>query len=313
MTAQKSQPRPQAEEYDSETLALVAIEAVDDDLIVQELRGRAVEQWAYQLPTTNERGEKISGLTIAGVSESCRESARHGEAIRILDKEWRETEDAFYAIITAGRFAVAEDGREALLDTAVGTKRQAKRFWSKQKNGYMDDPFAFDKAISKAERNAKSKLLSMQVKQQVLALALQAGKVREVDRKEQETARKAQEKTAAPAEEKARWNVLWAVARRKFPETTVRDDVHDFFSAARSQGALEARARQEARRTGWTIAKVVDYMIEQLEKLPDLELPPQTAAGETGTEAAQETLPFATAPLPEDEPPPPAPPWDEGE
>ena len=72
------------------------------------------------------RGQDVTGLSIAGVEEATRECGRRGEAIRVIRHEWSQDDDAVYATVDAGRFAISRDGQEVLLDTAIGAKREAK-------------------------------------------------------------------------------------------------------------------------------------------------------------------------------------------
>jgi len=178
-----------------EIVDLIVIDRLDDDLIVQELQGRAVETWAYRF---SEGGQEVTGLTVTGVEQACRESGRHGEAIRITDHTETETDDAFHAVVTAGRYYVAGDGREVLVDTAIGAKREPKLKWSPKNAKWYTDKFAFEKAISKAARNAKGKLLDDGLKAEVVAMALKAGRYRDVPQREQKGARKAVQKEEAP-------------------------------------------------------------------------------------------------------------------
>ena len=200
----------QAATADDSSLALISFDGLDDDLIVAELQGRAVSTWAYRF---TQDGQEVTGLSIAGVEQACRESGRHGEAIRILRHDWRETEDAYYGTVEAGRYLVAEDGREVLVDTALGSKREGKLKWSKNKNRWYTDQFAFEKAISKAARNAKGKLLDDELKAKVIALAAKAGQVRQVGSADTKAATKAATKQAAPPPKE---RVQSDEARRRF-------------------------------------------------------------------------------------------------
>jgi hypothetical protein len=162
---------------DTHALGLIALDRLDDDLIIQELQGRAVSTWVYKF---KQDGQEITGLSISGVEQACRDSGRKGEAIRVLRHEWRETEDAFYGTVEAGRYYVGGEGHEVLVDTAIGAKREQKLKWSKKRRGWYTDSFAFEKAISKAARNAKAKLLDDRLKSEIVAMALKEGRYRQV-------------------------------------------------------------------------------------------------------------------------------------
>jgi len=197
-----------------EGLALITFDSLDDEIVVAELQGRAVSTWAYSF---SQDGQQVTGLSIAGVEQACRESGRHGEAIRITRHDWRETDDAYYGTVEAGRYLVADDGREVLIDTALGSKREGKLKWSKNKNRWYTDQFAFEKALSKAARNAKGKLLDDKLKARVIAMAAKAGQVRQVGPAETEVAEKAAKKQAAPPPKE---RVQSDEARRRFFATT---------------------------------------------------------------------------------------------
>src|SRR3989304_10132837 len=120
------------EKQEGETLELVAFDRLDDELIIAELQGRAVQTWAYSFRQDN---QEVTGLSIGGVEQACRESGRQGEAIRVLRHEWRETEEAVIATVEAGRFLIAADGREILTDTTIGAKAAPKKRGSNKKRG----------------------------------------------------------------------------------------------------------------------------------------------------------------------------------
>ena len=93
------------------------------------------------------------------------------------DPKWEAEDGAIYAVVTVGRFLIRDDGTAVQTDTAVGAKREALQKWSQKGGKFFEDPFAFEKAISKAERNAKLKLLSETIKDEILALAISQGRV----------------------------------------------------------------------------------------------------------------------------------------
>lgn len=189
MTA-KERPKENGQET-----ALVLLDRLDDDLIVAELQGRAISTWAYKF---TQDGQEITGLSIAGVEQAARETGRHGEAIRVLKHDWRETDEAYYATVEAGRFYLSADGREVLVDSAIGAKREQKQKWGTTRGKWYTDKFAFEKAISKAARNAKGKLLDDKLKAEVIAMALKEGRYRQVQPPEQKAAARAQVKEQAP-------------------------------------------------------------------------------------------------------------------
>lgn len=200
-----------------ESRALLVLENIDTDLIVQELEGRAVRQWAYRF-REGEGGQEVTGLTVAGVEQCSRESAKHGEALRIIRRDWYPmdagadgTPNAWFAVVEVGRYAVRETGEEILLDTSLGTKKELLRKYSARKRRWYENPHALDVAISKAVRNAKKKLLDPELQERVLEKALGSGQVLEssAERRLQAETEAAHESLPAPdraqvAEDQAR-------------------------------------------------------------------------------------------------------------
>ena len=75
---------------------------------------------------------------------------------------------------------VSADGREVLLDTAIGSKLQP--FMAKKQNGdtYLDN-HVFEKALTKAARNAKAKLLPEELKQVIMDKFVRSGQSKRID------------------------------------------------------------------------------------------------------------------------------------
>lgn len=225
-----------AKEANGQELALITLDRLDDDLIIAELQGRAVSAWAYIF---TQDGQEVTGLSVAGVEQAARETGRHGEAIRVIHHDWRETDDAYYVTVEAGRFYVASDGREVHVDTAIGAKKEAKLKWGKNK-GWYTDKFAFEKAFSKAARNAKAKLLDETLKAEVIAMALKEGRYRQVSQADRKATAKSQAKeSSTPTAEQ----VKTEEARRRFFATAgemtlnTLSEIHDFLGlACKGQG-----------------------------------------------------------------------------
>jgi hypothetical protein len=151
----------------------------DEAQVLAELSGRVVDSYLYTFP--GQEGKLVTGLSLSGVNWACREFAKHGEVIRMVSKpeivlDPTDPEHVIVSVV-AQRFAVnAETGRELALDSAIGVKRQ----WIKQalRDGSSKlDKFFVEKAVSKAQRNAKSALLPTDFVKKVIAQALaQQGK-----------------------------------------------------------------------------------------------------------------------------------------
>ena len=139
---------------------------LDDEQVKGELKNAVLEDFVYKV-----RGKLR--LTKKGVDWACREYAKKGEIIKVIDhpKVVTDPEDVEYVLCTvlAQRSALA-DGKEVPLDTSIGSKRQ----WRKMKLADEDDtgngspgkpgeivpnPYWFEHAVSKAQRNAKLSLM----------------------------------------------------------------------------------------------------------------------------------------------------------
>lgn len=115
------------------------------------------------------------GLSKAGVDEAKGELAKKGEVIRELEVNFKDNENEVLFWVKAGRYIVSKDGREILLDTAIGFKRQPKKY----DNG-KGNPFWYEQGGIKACRNASFRLIPKSVTQAVIEYAKKQGKVKEV-------------------------------------------------------------------------------------------------------------------------------------
>ncbi len=147
------------------------IEALDDDLIMAEIKGRIVDAWVYHFK--DENGREQWGLSKVGVDAACSELAKRGQVIRELEIHHDvDPTDKEYILFTAkaGRYAVARDGREVLLDTAFGTKRQNTRIQKRDGSSAYNN-FWFEHGSAKALRNARSRLISEEMRASIIAFA----------------------------------------------------------------------------------------------------------------------------------------------
>lgn len=136
---------------------MIAAELADDALIEGELMGQTLTQFIYQFP---QDGTTVAGLSVKGVNEVVRRLNRNpksGVKIHIHPEHLRVERD------------VMQDGQkgvevwvfaENLVDgnSAWGSKFEAYNK-VKRHGGTYFDKFALEKALSKAERNAKRKLI----------------------------------------------------------------------------------------------------------------------------------------------------------
>jgi hypothetical protein len=152
------------------------MDAMDDKLIMAEIKGRIVDTWVYHFK--DEYGREQWGLSKVGVDAACSELAKRGEVIRELDiKHDLDPTDKEYILFTAraGRYAVARDGKEVLLDTAFGTKRQSIKIHKRDGSSTYNN-FWFEQGATKALRNARNRLISEEMRTSIIAFAREHNK-----------------------------------------------------------------------------------------------------------------------------------------
>jgi len=87
-----------------------------------------------------------------------------------------------YVLFTAkvSKHLIDKGGDEAMVESAIGTKRQWTRMLKKGEDAPVVDPFWFEKGSIKALRNAKQRLIPEEIKAKIITFAKKEGKVREV-------------------------------------------------------------------------------------------------------------------------------------
>lgn len=158
-----------------------AMDLCDDELIKEELNNRISKTWVYKFP---QDGKDVIGLSKIGVDQACRHLASKGEVIREESVGYdRDPVDDRFMLFTAyaSRIAVSSDGLEIVLERVSGTKRQCVYIVTRAE-GITDrvNPFWFEQGSMKAFRNARFRLLSEDVKAQVITMALAAGNVKNI-------------------------------------------------------------------------------------------------------------------------------------
>ncbi len=175
---------------------------LDDQLIIDEIEKRVIDVWVYHF---TEGGKEIWGLAKAGIDECSILMGKKGIALR-EDKVWFEDDPKspehviFFARVN--KFLVDKQGREAQVDSAIGTKRQHIMRKIKQADGYrmVTNQFWAEQGSIKALRNAKMRLIPEEIKAKVIANAKNMKKVRDLkSEKEQES--KKQTKAAPKKQE----------------------------------------------------------------------------------------------------------------
>ena len=141
---------------DPDIKVVVASELADDQMIESEMMGEVLPFFVYEF---SQGGNKIRGLTVKGVSEAVRRLNRDkksGYNIRVNPKYLKiehnleqENEKGVQVSVFAENLV---DG-----NSAWGIKFEA--YQKTGRNGKYKNDFAVEKALSKAERNAKRKLM----------------------------------------------------------------------------------------------------------------------------------------------------------
>ena len=132
------------------------LDQVDDQAIVEMMTGQAIQDYVYSF---KQSGRTVEGLTLAGINEA----ANRRGGIQVDSVEYEEREQSWIVIAKA-------------TDTVTGSSRYGAYEQAKGMGG-RPDPFAFTKAVHKAQRNAIKQLLPVPVIKEVLNFYLhrQAG------------------------------------------------------------------------------------------------------------------------------------------
>lgn len=123
------------------------VDQVDDQAIVELMTGQTIQDYVYSF---KQGGRVVEGLTLAGINEA----ANRRGGIQVEEVNYEETEDSWIATVKA-------------VDTITGSSRFGA-FAQAKKNGSRPDPYAFTKAVHKAQRNAIKQLLPVPVIREVL-------------------------------------------------------------------------------------------------------------------------------------------------
>ncbi len=129
------------------------VDQVDDQTIVELMTGQTIQDYVYSF---KQGGRVVEGLTLAGINEA----ANRRGGIQVEEKDYEETEYSWIATVKA-------------VDTITGSSRYGACEQPKM-NGNRPDPFAFVKAIHKAQRNAIKQLLPVPVIREVLNFYLRS-------------------------------------------------------------------------------------------------------------------------------------------
>lgn len=155
-------------------------EQIDTGELVADLEKRVTDAWAYEFQMD---GKPVRGLSAAGARESAVAIAHQSGGqlvIRVIGLESMvEEPDCFKATVKAGAYVIGiVNGKplELLTATSIGYAKQPKYGIRKDKTKWAVN-HAEVIAVSKAERNAIAHLIPDRIKQKILEVALQRGKV----------------------------------------------------------------------------------------------------------------------------------------
>ena len=140
-----------AEEKKEEMVPVTAeyevVDQVDDQAIIELMTGQTIQDYVYSF---KQGGRTVEGLTLAGINEA----ANRRGGIQVEEVEYEERENSWIATAKA-------------VDTITGSSRYGAYEQLKMSGG-RPDPFAFTKAIHKAQRNAIKQLIPVPVIREVL-------------------------------------------------------------------------------------------------------------------------------------------------
>ena len=123
------------------------VDQVDDQAIIELMTGQTIQDYVYSF---KQGGRTVEGLTLAGINEA----ANRRGGIQVEEMEYEELDNSWIATVKA-------------VDTITGSSRWGAYEQPKMTGG-RPDPFAFTKAIHKAQRNAIKQLIPVPVIREVL-------------------------------------------------------------------------------------------------------------------------------------------------
>ncbi len=163
---------------------VVASEFADDEAIEADLMGKAMESYVYSFceygckePCNH---KKVTGLTVSGVNEMSRlltKKKDSGIKIRIIpdsikiERDVEQEGDKGVSVVL-----IAENMLTG--ETAIGAKFEPYKKTGRK--GKYDNTFALEKAVSKAERNAKRKLIPEKMAIEMIKKFVRQGAVQEI-------------------------------------------------------------------------------------------------------------------------------------
>lgn len=229
---------PKSEE-EPETEGILVVEspeqlnAADDEAIIAMMTGQAIQEYVYSF---RQGGKTVEGLTLAGINEA----ANRRGGIQVSEVTYEEREHSWLAIVKA-------------TDTFTNSSRYGA-YEQPKRSGGREDPFAFTKAIHKAQRNAVKQLLPTPVIKEILNFYLRRGKAAEIPvtgepaekteeiTNQQKAAFSLAQRLREPLEKRGiTQNDLWNYVRRRFHVESRNEMLEEHWT----QLAAELRAASE--------------------------------------------------------------------
>ena len=269
-----------AEEKNNEIVPVTAeyevVDQVDDQAIVELMTGQTIQDYVYSF---KQGGRVVEGLTLAGINEA----ANRRGGIQVEEVKYEELDHSWIATVKA-------------VDTITGSSRYGA-YEQPKMNGSRPDPFAFTKAIHKAQRNAIKQLIPVPVIRDVLNFYLhrkaEGGNPREQQQAPQSgdnitNAQKAAfaiaNNLSEPLEKKGIKADLWNYIKRKYSV----ESRNDMSEQQWTQLAAELKAAE-------TTPKLFEELCNHIKQLT-------TANEESEVPTLKESEETDTAYEPEDEP-----------
>lgn len=156
-------------------------DALDDKVIIDELENRVVDNWVYHFKPKN--APEVWGIGKAGIDGCMVMLGKKGIALREENVGYDiDPTNSQYVLFTAkvSKHLIDKQGEEAMVESAIGTKRQWTRMLLKDGKTIVPDPFWFEKGSIKALRNAKARLIPEEIKAKIVTFAKSKGKVKEI-------------------------------------------------------------------------------------------------------------------------------------
>ena len=273
-----------AEEKKDEMVPVTAeyevVDQVDDQAIIELMTGQTIQDYVYSF---KQGGRTVEGLTLAGINEA----ANRRGGIQIEEVKYEEREHSWIATAKA-------------VDTITGSSRYGAYEQAKM-TGSRQDPFAFTKAIHKAQRNAIKQLIPVPVIREVLNFYLHrkthnanaapqpqlpqtGGNIANA----QKAAFAIANNLAAPLEKKGVTKEdLWNYIKRKYSVAS-RNDMTEM---QWTQLSAELKAAE-------TTPKLLDELCERVKQLTaasqESEVPTEAESTDSGSTAPSGTQPVAS-------------------